>query len=43
MMHAADWWLGERPCERAELVTGLTDLLWGRLGTAGNRADGPGF
>ncbi|MGW0362845.1 TetR family transcriptional regulator [Streptomyces sp. NPDC002990] len=44
MMHAAgDWWLGERPCGRAELVTGLTDLLWGRLGTAGNRADGPGF
>ncbi|WP_411102406.1 TetR family transcriptional regulator [Streptomyces sp. cmx-4-9] len=44
MMHAAgDWWLGERPCTRAELVTGLTDLLWGRLATAGNRADGPGF
>ncbi|MFD8981911.1 TetR family transcriptional regulator [Streptomyces sp. NPDC059564] len=44
MMHAAgDWWLGERPCGRAELVTGLTDLLWGRLATAGNRADGPGF
>lgn len=44
MMHAAgDWWLGERPCGRAELVTGLTDLLWGRLATAGNREDGPGF
>ncbi|MER5810697.1 TetR family transcriptional regulator [Streptomyces sp. NPDC002033] len=44
MMHAAgDWWLGERPCGRAELVAGLTDLLWGRLSTAGNRADGPGF
>ncbi|MFE1876198.1 TetR family transcriptional regulator [Streptomyces sp. NPDC059496] len=44
MMHAAgDWWLGERPCERAELVAGLTDLLWGRLATAGNREDGPGF
>lgn len=44
MMHAAgDWWLGERPCAREELVAGLTDLLWGRLATAGNRADGPGF
>lgn len=44
MMHAAgDWWLGERPCGRADLVAGLTDLLWGRLATAGNRADGPGF
>lgn len=44
MMHAAgDWWLGERPCDRKELVSALTDLLWGRLATAGNRADGPGF
>ncbi|MEU6314890.1 TetR family transcriptional regulator [Streptomyces sp. NPDC047014] len=44
MMHAAgDWWLGERPCAREDLVTALTDLLWGRLSTAGNRADGPGF
>ncbi|MGW1520542.1 TetR family transcriptional regulator [Streptomyces sp. NPDC002287] len=44
MMHAAgDWWLGERPCSRADLVAGLTDLLWGRLATAGNREDGPGF
>ncbi|MCX5408754.1 TetR/AcrR family transcriptional regulator [Streptomyces sp. NBC_00335] len=44
MMHAAgDWWLGERPCARKELVSALTDLLWGRLATAGNRADGPGF
>ncbi|RSS83119.1 TetR family transcriptional regulator [Streptomyces sp. WAC06614] len=44
MMHAAgDWWLGERPCARTALVGGLTDLLWGRLGTAGNRAGGPGF
>ncbi|WP_030765257.1 TetR family transcriptional regulator [Streptomyces sp. NRRL F-2664] len=44
MMHAAgDWWLGERPCARADLVAGLTDLLWGRLSTAGNRANGPGF
>lgn len=44
MMHAAgDWWLGERPCARTELVSALTDLLWGRLATAGNRADGPGF
>ncbi len=30
MMHAAgDWWLGERPCSRAELVRSLADLLWG--------------
>ncbi|MEU8774832.1 TetR family transcriptional regulator [Streptomyces sp. NPDC048606] len=44
MMHAAgDWWLAERPCGRAELVAGLTDLLWGRLATAGNREGGPGF
>ncbi|MET9696704.1 TetR family transcriptional regulator [Streptomyces sp. NPDC006529] len=44
MMHAAgDWWLGERPCTRAELVSDLVDLLWGRLATAGNRPDGPGF
>jgi hypothetical protein len=44
MMHAAgDWWLGERPCTREELVSGLTDLLWGRLATAGDRPDGPGF
>ncbi|MGP9022184.1 TetR family transcriptional regulator [Streptomyces sp. BR1] len=44
MMHAAgDWWLGERPCSRAELVRGLADLLWGRLAAAGDRAGGPGF
>ncbi|MFH8616232.1 TetR family transcriptional regulator [Streptomyces sp. NPDC017979] len=44
MMHAAgDWWLGERPCSRAELVTGLADLLWGRLAAASDRAGGPGF
>ncbi|WP_329113882.1 TetR family transcriptional regulator [Streptomyces sp. NBC_01465] len=44
MMHAAgDWWLGERPCSRAELVRSLADLLWGRLAAAGNRAGGPGF
>ncbi|MFF0433494.1 TetR family transcriptional regulator [Streptomyces sp. NPDC004327] len=44
MMHAAgDWWLGERPCSRAELVRSLADLLWGRLAAAGDRADGPGF
>jgi AcrR family transcriptional regulator len=44
MMHAAgDWWLGERPCSRAELVTSLADLLWGRLSEAGDRAGGPGF
>jgi AcrR family transcriptional regulator len=44
MMHAAgDWWLGERPCSRAELVRSLADLLWGRLAAAGDRAGGPGF
>jgi AcrR family transcriptional regulator len=38
MMHAAgDWWLGERPCSRPELVRSLTDLLWGRLVAAGDR------
>ncbi|MET9911901.1 TetR family transcriptional regulator [Streptomyces sp. NPDC006476] len=44
MMHAAgDWWLGERPCSRAELVRCLADLLWGRLAAAGDRVGGPGF
>jgi AcrR family transcriptional regulator len=44
MMHAAgDWWLGERPCSRAELVRSLADLLWGRLAAAGDRMGGPGF
>ncbi|MCS0635702.1 TetR/AcrR family transcriptional regulator [Streptomyces sp. LP05-1] len=45
MMHAAgDWWLGERPCSRAELVRALADLLWGRLAVVDDRAaDGPAF
>ncbi|MCM2391692.1 TetR family transcriptional regulator [Streptomyces albipurpureus] len=44
MMHAAgDWWLGERPCSRAELVRCLADLLWGRLAAVGDRAGGPQF
>ncbi|MFD0144777.1 MULTISPECIES: TetR family transcriptional regulator [unclassified Streptomyces] len=44
MMHAAgDWWLGERPCSRGELVRALADLLWGRLAEAGDRAGAPGF
>ncbi|MGW7008464.1 TetR family transcriptional regulator [Streptomyces sp. NPDC054933] len=44
MMHAAgDWWLGERPCERAQLVSHLADLLWGRLAAAGDVPGGPGF
>jgi AcrR family transcriptional regulator len=44
MMHAAgDWWLGERPCSRSELVRALADLLWGRLAEAGDRDGGPGF
>ncbi|HEY9373026.1 TetR family transcriptional regulator [Streptomyces sp.] len=44
MMHAAgDWWLGERPCSRAELVSCLADLLWGRLAAAADREGAPGF
>jgi AcrR family transcriptional regulator len=44
MMHAAgDWWLGDRPCSRAELVHSLTDLLWGRLVDADDRAGGLRF
>jgi AcrR family transcriptional regulator len=44
MMHAAgDWWLGERPCRRAQLVSSLADLLWGRLAVSADRAGGPGF
>ncbi|MFJ4200737.1 TetR family transcriptional regulator [Streptomyces sviceus] len=44
MMYAAgDWWLGERPCSRAELVRNMADLLWGRLAAAGDKVGGPGF
>ncbi|MFE3071477.1 TetR family transcriptional regulator [Streptomyces sp. NPDC059247] len=44
MMHAAgDWWLGERPCSREELVRSMADLLWGRLAQAPDLPDGPGF
>ncbi|NEB01088.1 TetR family transcriptional regulator [Streptomyces sp. SID13726] len=44
MMYAAgDWWLGERPCARAELVRSMADLLWGRLAAAGDKVGGPGF
>ncbi|MFJ8000445.1 TetR family transcriptional regulator [Streptomyces sp. NPDC096310] len=44
MMHGAgDWWLGERPCSRAQLVRSLADLLWGRLAAVDDRAGGPGF
>ncbi|OAH11015.1 TetR family transcriptional regulator [Streptomyces jeddahensis] len=44
MMHAAgDWWLGERPCSRSELVRSLADLLWGRLAAVADRVGGPGF
>ncbi|MEU9980710.1 TetR family transcriptional regulator [Streptomyces sp. NPDC050856] len=44
MMHAAgDWWLGERPCSREELVRALADLLWGRLALADDRPGAPGF
>ena len=38
MMHAAgDWWLGERPCSREQLVSHLADLLWGRLAVVHDR------
>ncbi len=44
MMHAAgDWWLGERPCAREQLVRHLADLLWGRLAAAGDLPGGPGL
>lgn len=44
MMHAAgDWWLGERPCSRAQLVSSLADLLWGRLSLVDDRAGSPGL
>ncbi len=44
MMHAAgDWWLHERPFPRAQLVGHLTDLLWGRLASTGERAGAPAF
>ncbi|MBD0710181.1 MULTISPECIES: TetR family transcriptional regulator [unclassified Streptomyces] len=44
MMHAAgDWWLGERPCTREELVRSMADLLWGRLAQAPDLPGGPGF
>ncbi|MGW1819399.1 TetR family transcriptional regulator [Streptomyces sp. NPDC002125] len=44
MMHAAgDWWLGDRPCSREQLVRSLADLLWGRLADAGDLPGGPGF
>ncbi|QKW10491.1 TetR/AcrR family transcriptional regulator [Streptomyces sp. NA04227] len=44
MMHAAgDWWLSERPCSRKELVSSLTELLWGRLAEAGDKPGGPVF
>ncbi|MDF9873824.1 AcrR family transcriptional regulator [Streptomyces pratensis] len=44
MMHAAgDWWLGDRPCSREQLVRSLADLLWGRLAEAGDLPGGQGF
>ncbi|MER8000346.1 TetR family transcriptional regulator [Streptomyces sp. NPDC095613] len=44
MMHGAgDWWLGERPCTREQLVRSLADLLWGRLAEVDDREGGPGF
>jgi AcrR family transcriptional regulator len=44
MMHAAgDWWLGERPCSREELVRRLAGLLWGQLSVADDREGSPGL
>jgi len=44
MMHlAGDWWLGDRPCSREQLVRHLADLLWGRLAAAGDLPGGPGL
>jgi AcrR family transcriptional regulator len=44
MMHAAgDWWLGDRPCPREQLVRSLSDMLWGRLETAGDLPGSPGL
>jgi AcrR family transcriptional regulator len=41
MMHAAgDWWLVQRPCERADLVRHLADLLWGQLKLIEDKARG---
>ncbi len=40
---AGDWWLRERPCSRAQLVSQLADLLWGALATAEDRIGAPGF
>jgi len=34
---AGDRWLAERPCSRAELVTLLTDLLWGAYSLQADR------
>jgi hypothetical protein len=44
MMYAAgDWWLGDRPCSRAELVRSLADLLWGGLAAVADRVGSQGF
>ncbi|MET7641429.1 TetR family transcriptional regulator [Streptomyces sp. NPDC005438] len=44
MMHAAgDWWLGQQPCSRQELVRTLADLLWGGLAEAKDRQGAPAF
>lgn len=44
MMHAAgDWWLGDRPCPREQLVHSLADLLWGRLAASDDLPGGPGL
>ncbi len=44
MMYAAgDWWLGERPCTRDQLVRSLTGLLWGMLAQADDMAGSRGL
>ncbi|MFC4497100.1 TetR family transcriptional regulator [Streptomyces ovatisporus] len=40
---AGDWWLRERPCSRAQLVSQLADLLWGGLAMAEDRRGAPGL
>ncbi len=44
MMYAAgDWWLGDQPCTREQLVGDLADMLWGRLAVAEDLPGGPGL
>ncbi|GGO54122.1 TetR family transcriptional regulator [Streptomyces daqingensis] len=40
---AGDWWLRERPCSREQLVSQLSDLLWGSLSMVEDRRGAPGL